>query len=476
MVYLDRNGIAFRQNEKYLLDNDKITVYRPWNRIYPNEKGWKIWEVVKTRVIDIPWNDKEWIYPVFAPEAWLVKIKNIQLLHDYELANTPEIIEHVKSVYIHKTNFSLLTKIDMKKISSANLTDNSLQIKKLYEDWLIIPAVLPENNVQDINDLLGADQFSLSIINHDYAGITPKMWNYIAQEYWLNIKTSMVVIKTENLEKIFEVLRINDKYIWGGLGVWFKDFWRKMLHDKENNKEQYFVDPVADTMQSTNFVAHFWDEIHGYNSDAAWYCESLADKFKELWEDLTDKTIIMLGAWWTARWIALELVHRGIKKLIIINRTLSKAQFIADNLNQINPDIALAADEQFIFDIKEHIDAIINLTTKWADGDLEKFSWLTSSSWSVQDNIDTSKKLLEDFSKQNPKLIVSDINLTKTWTTPLLDIAKQLNLAILDGKGMVVYQWVDAIWTVFGDKIIQKGWTKEEVRQKLIDKILKVQK
>jgi chromatin remodeling complex protein RSC6 len=60
---------------------------------------------------------------------------------------------------------------------------------------------------------LDADQFSLSIINHDYAGITPKMWNYIAKEYGLDIKTSMVVIKTENLEKIFEILRLNDKYI-----------------------------------------------------------------------------------------------------------------------------------------------------------------------------------------------------------------------------------------------------------------------
>jgi shikimate 5-dehydrogenase len=87
-----------------------------------------------------------------------------------------------------------------------------------------------------------------------------------------------------------------------------------------------------------------------------------------------------------------------------------------------------------------------------------------------------STKLLKDFSQENPKLIVSDINLTKTWTTPLLDIAKNIWLPTLDWKGMVVYQWVDAIWTVFGDKIIQKWWTKEEVRQKLIDKILKAKK
>ncbi|MFZ2151242.1 MAG: hypothetical protein WAZ12_02655 [Candidatus Absconditicoccaceae bacterium] len=473
MVYLDRNGIAFRQNEKFLLDNDKITVYRPGNRIYPNEKGWKIGEVVKTRIINIPGNDKEGIYPVFAPEAGLVKITNIQLLKDSDLKDIPQIIEHVKSVYIHTKDFNLLTKIDMEKVNSSNLIDNSLEIKKLYEEGIITSASLPENNIQDINELLKADNFSLAFINHDYAGITPKMWNFIAQEYGLDIKTSMVVAKAENLAKILEVLRIDNKYIGGGLGVGFKDFGWELFN---SDPKKYFVDPVADAMHSTNFIGHFGNEIHGYNSDAAGYCESLEDKFKEIGENLTDKTIVMLGAGGTARGIALELVHRGIKKLIIINRTLAKAQFISDSLNLIKKDVSVAADEQFIFDLKEHIDAIVNLTTKGADGDLEKFSGLTPSGGSVEDNIAASTKLLEDFSKDNSNLIVSDINLTKTGTTPLLDIAKQIGLPTLDGKGMVVYQGVDAIWTVFGDKIIKKGGTKEEVRQKLIDKILKTKK
>jgi glutamyl-tRNA reductase len=33
----------------------------------------------------------------------------------------------------------------------------------------------------------------------------------------------------------------------------------------------------------------------------------------------------------------LELVNRGIKKLIILNRTVSKAQDIADKLNVLKP-------------------------------------------------------------------------------------------------------------------------------------------
>jgi hypothetical protein len=53
--------------------------------------------------------------------------------------------------------------------------------------------------------------------------------------------------------------------------------------------------------------------------------------------------------------------------LIIINRTVAKAQFIADNINLIKPGIAVAKDEQSVFSLQEHIDAIINLTTKGAD-------------------------------------------------------------------------------------------------------------
>jgi glutamyl-tRNA reductase len=60
----------------------------------------------------------------------------------------------------------------------------------------------------------------------------------------------------------------------------------------------------------------------------------------------------------------LELAHREIKKIIIINRTLAKAQTIADGLNSIKANIATASDEESIFGLQEHIDAIINLTTK----------------------------------------------------------------------------------------------------------------
>ncbi len=472
-MYLDRNGIAFRQEEKFLLDRNEITVYRPWNRIYPNEQWWKIWEVVKTRGIEVPWDRTKWIYPIFSPEAGLVKITNIQVLKDADLHDTPEILEHVKSIYTHIQDFSLLTKVDMEKLDNSQLIDNSAEIRKLYAEWTITSASLPKDNIKDVEELLNADQFSLAFIDHDYAGITPQMWNFIAKEYNLDIKTSMVIAKAENLARIFDILNKDKKYRWGWLGVWFKIAGWELLH---SDQAKYFVDPVADAMQSTNFVAHFGDEIHGYNSDAAGYCESLTDKFKEIWEEITDKTIVMLGSWGTARWIALELAHREIKKIIIINRTLAKAQTIADGLNSIKANIATASDEESIFGLQEHIDAIINLTTKWADWELEKFSWLTPSSWSVEDNLSMSKQLLEKFREENPKLIVSDINLTKTWSTPLLDIAKEVGLPILGWMPMVVYQWVDAMWTVFGDQIIQAGGSKEEVKQKLIDKFLQEKK
>ena len=38
-MYLDRNDIAFREEEKNgFLEKDRITVFRPGNRIYPQER------------------------------------------------------------------------------------------------------------------------------------------------------------------------------------------------------------------------------------------------------------------------------------------------------------------------------------------------------------------------------------------------------------------------------------------------------
>jgi hypothetical protein len=38
------------------------------------------------------------------------------------------------------------------------------------------------------------------------------MWNFIAKEYNLDIKTSMVIAKAENLARIFDILNKDKKY------------------------------------------------------------------------------------------------------------------------------------------------------------------------------------------------------------------------------------------------------------------------
>ena len=71
----------------------------------------------------------------------------------------------------------------MEKLETANLIDNSEDIKELFESGIMRFATLPENNVTNLDELLHADNFSLTFINHDYAGITPKMWNHISNVY-----------------------------------------------------------------------------------------------------------------------------------------------------------------------------------------------------------------------------------------------------------------------------------------------------
>lgn len=475
-MYLDRDEIGLRQeDENDLLAKERLTIFRPGNRIYPQKRWFIQWEVVKARIIDMPWNDREKIAPTFSTIVKLVKIQTIKVLRQEDLIENDfrDSLEYVQSSEdvkkylenIYKEIPETITKIDINELDTENLVDNTNEIKELFTSWRIKFAELPENNVKNIEELLQAKNFSIAFINHDYAGITPKMWNHIANKYNLGIKTAFVVADPKDFESILNILQKSNKYIWWWLGVWFKDTWRKIVKEKE----YWFINPIADEMQSINFIAHFGEEIHWSNSDASWYADSLCDKFKEIGEDIVGKDIIILWAGGTARWIALELMNRWAHNITVLNRTIEKAEHITAKLNHIKPNIAIAGDENMIFSLQDKkIDAIINLSTKWADGDCASYSWLVSTQWWIQENLNKTKEVLKNLKRHNPNIIISDINLTKTQTTPLLELAKEEWLSILDGKLMVIYQGVQAIWTVFGDKIIQAGGTKQEVQEELL--------
>ena len=462
-MYLDRQDVAFRKGEGNLKEKE-ITIYRPWDRRYPNFRGYKEWEVVKARIIDKLWNDKQKIAPVFSKEVELFKVFKINVYPSCKL-NT-EIIKDLKNKYWNNIDLSTITEIKMCKVNLDKMNESNKKIEELFKKWILTLARLPEDNITSLDELLSSDNFSITLINHDYAWITPKMWNFISNEYNLNIKNTMAIAKPDDLEYILNIFNITKWYIWWWFGVWFKDVWWKILKENKN----FFVNPVADIMQSVNFISHFWNELHWYNSDAVWYCQSLTDKFVEIWDTIKNKNILLIWAWWTARWIALELVNRWINKLIISNRTVAKAEEIADKLNKIRPWVCEVLNEDIPLDLD--LDAIVNVSIKWADWKFEKFSALAPTSVNIEDNISLSQNILEVYKKKNKQIIISDINLTKSWTTPLLSMAHKLWLQTLDGKLMVVYQWVEAIWTVFWDKIIKQWWTKEEIRQKLLKFII----
>ncbi len=79
--------IWFRQNYiNYILNNDKITIFRPNNRFYPNPKSFSIGMIERAIVIEVPWNDIEWTRPKFVPN--IVKfLKSNQWKYFYFLTN-----------------------------------------------------------------------------------------------------------------------------------------------------------------------------------------------------------------------------------------------------------------------------------------------------------------------------------------------------------------------------------------------------
>ncbi len=78
MINAPRDEMAIRKIYEHLIKNKSLTtVFRPGDRLFPNNPGWKLGEKIKIRIIDIPGSNKHDILPKFLSEIYLIKIKNI---------------------------------------------------------------------------------------------------------------------------------------------------------------------------------------------------------------------------------------------------------------------------------------------------------------------------------------------------------------------------------------------------------------
>ncbi|MCP4049813.1 MAG: shikimate dehydrogenase [bacterium] len=192
------------------------------------------------------------------------------------------------------------------------------------------------------------------------------------------------------------------------------------------------LDPVAKKIGAVNTIVNKNGCLEGYNTDGNGLVISLES---EAGIDLTSKSIGLLGAGGSAKSIAFSLTQKNIKKLVIYNRTFSKARKLKEDLEQ-NSSIEIQAcgyeNNDYLKELQDN-DIVINTTSAGMKPDEDQLP-------------------VPDMSWVKPGHFCCDI-IYKPSKTLFLKKAELSGAEILNGSGMLAGQGVLAFELFTGYKI-----------------------
>jgi shikimate dehydrogenase len=170
----------------------------------------------------------------------------------------------------------------------------------------------------------------------------------------------------------------------------------------------------AKFIKAVNTVYNSGGKVVGCNTDGMGCLKAL----EEAGVSILGKNVVLLGAGGAAKAIAYTLVHQGVDRLVILNRTVSKAETVARVLRkQTNVD---AGGLDRLKNALRDADVLINATSVGMRGEHEKKTLVTAE-------------------LMRPDLVVEDIVYVPRRTR-LLEEALKAGARIVEGKGMLVYQ------------------------------------
>ncbi|WP_440857323.1 shikimate dehydrogenase [Staphylococcus shinii] len=175
------------------------------------------------------------------------------------------------------------------------------------------------------------------------------------------------------------------------------------------------IDEQSKTVGAVNTVKIANDKWIGYNTDGIGYVTGL----KQVYPDLENAYILILGAGGASKGIANELVKHVHSKLTIANRTLQRFENWDLDVNQITLKEAEKALDEF--------DIVINTTPA---------------------GMHENKEVVINLDNLDSRTLVSDI-VYVPFKTPILEIAEAKGNPIHNGLDMFVYQGAESfkIWT-----------------------------
>lgn len=457
---LNPNEMAVRMIYWPLVEKKEIfTFFRPGVRLAINYRGYCEQQEITLRCIDRLGYDQLNLAPELSKtkksEATVYKIysKRIKDLNEKDfLGSSPD----VKSIIDLKFHLGLIynlslddlnddshvTIVKIKYKNKNNMKNPKKRIENIIQNGMWKIAEMPPNNPQDLE----AKEIMLTLINHDYPARTPLLWNHAFKHFKINAKSIVIVPCSENLDKeslkwTFSVYRDDERFLAGGLGVGFKDESIELLD---------ILDESSSNVGAANFVCKNEEgKLVGYNTDGLGFVGGLQENFPEL-QDLKNKNILILGSGGTANAIAFALAKEKAK-LIIVNRTKSKAISLAEEIQKFykNSIVVALGEDEVKEKVLEDLDLVVNASIKGAEGSLKDYSAMTSTDKGLINNLTESMELLKKLPK---KCIVSDVVL-KSKDTAIISQAKIIGLKTMNGLPMVVSQAAIAFSLSYGKKL-----------------------
>lgn len=201
-----------------------------------------------------------------------------------------------------------------------------------------------------------------------------------------------------------------------------------MPHKQEVMKYLDKIEEDAKLIGAVNTVLNNNGKLIGYNTDGKGFIKSLEERNVKY----IDEKIVIIGAGGAAKAIAIELALKGVKNIVIVNRTLEKAEAISHTINKNiegSESRSLVLDEKLLKEELKDASILINTT-----------------SVGMGDSID--KNIIKNEDTLHKDLFVADL-IYNPVKTKFLSMAEEKGCRIMNGLDMLVYQGalVFKIWT-----------------------------
>lgn len=303
------------------------------------------------------------------------------------------------------------------------------KIRELIDSGLLQVALQPKDNALDLSDER-LERLYVFLIDHDYPGGSAAMHNAVFAAYGLPFRSCFMIGDPNRVEDIFALLRCDPVYFGGGAGSGFKDKIGSHLGR---------LAPSAETIGSVNVIARENGDFVGHNTDGIGFVLGLLSEYQNC---IAGQKIVILGAGGTALPISYELAQANPKEIVIINRTVSKAEHIA---RLIAPLVsARAAGEDAIGEELATAGLVVNTSNKGAQPN-EQFSAFAPMTGDVDGDMAVS---LANLARLPANSIVADILLEEMPLT--LKLASDRGIRIHSGRHMNLYQAVPAFKIITG--------------------------